>query len=66
MTDLERFLLETTAFSVSFDGRALFCRFCGKTTNEAYFVERLCCVHCNCFHDNMKLQLYLKERGAHQ
>lgn len=59
MTDLERVLVETVSYLVSFDGKVLFCRMCGYASHNPHDVENRYCGHCHLFHDNLKLEAHL-------
>jgi hypothetical protein len=62
MNELERILIETVSYAVSFDGKAIFCRMCGNASHNQNDIENRYCGHCHLFHDNRKLEEFLAKQ----
>ena len=68
MTGLEHILIliSTISYTVSFDGKVLFCRFCGTATAFPQNVELRLCGQCHCYHDNAALERVLAQKTGGQ
>lgn len=60
MTSIEQMMIDTVSYSISFDGKVLFCRWCGRASSNPSDVENRYCDHCHLWHDNVKLEEHLK------
>ena len=52
-------MLDTVSYSLSFDGKVIFCRFCGLASHHPDDVQNRYCGKCNLWHDNLKLEEHL-------